>query len=231
MDLSDKTRYEAVLERLEKACAQSGRKRNDVCLVAVSKFHPVEKIAAIAALGQKDFGENYLQEAREKMAYLPYLRWHFTGSVQSRKATKIVGEFELVHTLDSIKLADALDRANCRQKIRQKALIEVNIAGEPQKAGVLPKDLAALFEHSLKRCPHLQIEGLMCLPPVFDAGERARPYFASLRELRDNLETAFGLKLPELSMGMSGDFEWAIMEGATIVRVGTDIFGPRPLRR
>lgn len=229
--MDDKTRYEAVLARLEKACAQSGRKRSDVCLVAVSKFHPVEKIAAIAALGQKDFGENYLQEAQEKMARLPDLRWHFTGSVQSRKAAKIAGQFELVHTLDSIKLADALNSANFGQKIPQKTLIEVNIAAEPQKGGVLPEKLPALLEHALTHCPHLRIEGLMCLPPVFDAGEKSRPYFARLRELRDNLESVFGTKLPELSMGMSGDFEWAIMEGATIIRVGTDIFGPRPARR
>ena len=230
MEIPDKTRYESVLERLERACAQSGRKRTDVCLVAVSKFHPVEKIAAIAALGQKDFGENYQQEAQEKMARLPELRWHFTGRIQSRKAAKIAGNFVLLHTLDSIKLADALEKSLAQKNLRQKALLEANLGAEPQKAGVLSENLPSLMEHVLEKCPHLEIEGLMCLPPVFDAGEASRPYFARLRELRDNLEGGFGRKLPELSMGMSGDFEWAVMEGATIVRVGTDIFGERPAR-
>lgn len=228
MESDDRFRYMAVLERLEKACAAAGRERNGVCLAAVSKFHSLAQIEAVAALGQQDFAENYLQEADGKMARLPALRWHFTGHVQTRKASAIAGRFALLHTLDSARLADALEKALTQQKKTQKTLLEVNIGGEAQKAGILAENLHALMEHVLNNCQHLQVEGLMCMPPVFDAGERARPYFAKLRKLRDSLENDFAVALPELSMGMSGDFEWAVMEGASIVRIGTGIFGERP---
>jgi hypothetical protein len=223
-------RYEKVLERMANACEKSGRKIDDVRLVAVSKFHPAADVERVVSYGQIDFGENYVQEAMQKRNELdlPDLRWHMIGHVQSRKAPAVAGKFVLLHTLDSIKLSNALEKTLNSKNIGQTALIEVNIGGEEQKSGVMANELPQLVEHVLAHCPHLKLEGLMCLPPVFDAGEAARPFFARLRLLRDELRKNFDLPLPQLSMGMSGDFEWAIAEGATIVRVGTDIFGPRP---
>lgn len=227
-------RYARVQEEIAAACARAGRRRSDVLLLAVSKFQPVEAVAAMAAAGQTDFGENYVQEALAKREALantdagPNIAWHMIGHVQMRKAGQIAGSFALMHTLDSIRLADALERRLEQDNCRQACLIEVNIAAEPQKAGTMPENLAELAEHVAKNCPAIDLRGLMCLPPVFDSGEAARPYFARLRQLRDDLSLKLGRELPHLSMGMSGDFGAAIEEGATIVRIGTGIFGPRP---
>lgn len=223
--------YARALEALERACDKAGRRREALTLVAVSKFHSAEDVAAIARLGQIDFGENYLQEAEKKrglLADLPGLRWHMTGHVQHRKAAAAALSFEMTHTLDSARLADAMEKALALKNQEHKALIEVNIAGEPQKAGVAAEDLKKLAEHVEASCPHLKLVGLMCMPPVFDNGEAARPHFAKLYELRESLGAFLGRPLPHLSMGMSGDFPAAIEEGATIVRIGTEIFGPRP---
>lgn len=229
--------YEAVLERLDRAVSKAGRSRDDVRLVAVSKLHPASMVEAVAALGQLDFGENYVQEALEKretvendlgLEKATSLRWHMIGHVQSRKAPQVAGRFALVHTLDSVKLANALEKRCADANATQDVLIEVNVGEESQKSGIDQADLPALAEHVETTCPHLALKGLMCIPPVFDAGEAARPYFARLRELKEALETTLGRSLPHLSMGMSGDFEWAVLEGATFVRVGTDIFGARP---
>lgn len=225
-----------VRRRLAEACRANGRRPEDVLLVAVSKFQPASAVAAVAADGQRDFGENYVQEALEKRAELAAdpvaagLRWHMIGHVQSRKAAQVAGAFALIHTLDSVKLADALERRLAVTGALQPVLMEINIGEEPQKAGVLAKDAAALGEHVLAACPHLELRGLMCLPPVFDAGEAARPNFARLRRLGEDLRSGLGVAMPELSMGMSGDFAAAVAEGATIVRIGTDIFGPRPAK-
>ncbi|MCD7983968.1 MAG: YggS family pyridoxal phosphate-dependent enzyme [Desulfovibrio sp.] len=227
-------RYARVLERLDAACAAAGRKREDVTLIAVSKLHPAVDVAEVARAGQLDFGENYVQEAlqkREDLAGEPAcrnLRWHMIGHVQSRKAAQVAGAFALIHTLDSRKLADGLERRLAVLEARQPVLMEVNVAAEPQKSGLMAEDLPALADHILEKCPHLELRGLMCLPPVFDAGEAARPHFARLSALREELRGRLGLPLPELSMGMSGDFAAAVAEGATMVRIGTDIFGPRP---
>ncbi len=229
-------RLARVRERLERACAACGRRPGDVLLVAVSKFHPASDVAAVAAAGQVDFGENYVQEALEKrgeLAGVPAaarIRWHMIGHVQSRKAAQVAGAFVLIHTLDSVRLADALERRLADSGAMQPVLMEINIGEEPQKAGVMAADAAALAEHVLARCPHLEMRGRMCLPPVFDAGDAARPYFARLRRLGEDLRSRLGIGLPELSMGMSGDFAAAVAEGATIVRIGTDIFGPRPVK-
>lgn len=221
--------YAKTLEALERACLSAGRRREDVTLVAVSKFHSPEDIEAVAALGQLDFGENYVQEAEGKMDRLgKNLRWHMIGHVQSRKASAVAGNFALVHTLDSIKLADAMEKRLASLDLEQRVLIEVNIAGEAGKAGVDAKELGALAGHVEACCPRLKLEGLMCLPPAYDSGEAARPYFSRLYGLREDLGRTIGRPLPHLSMGMSGDFEAAVKEGATIVRIGTDIFGPRP---
>lgn len=229
-------RYAHVLERLDAACAAAGRGRDDVVLIAVSKLHPAADVAAVARAGQLDFGENYVQEAlqkREELAGEPAcrnVRWHMIGHVQSRKAAQVAGAFALIHTLDSRKLADGLERRLAVLEARQPVLMEVNVAAEPQKSGIMAEDLPALADYIVESCPHLELRGLMCLPPVFDAGEAARPHFARLRVLCEELRARLGLPLPELSMGMSGDFEAAVAEGATMVRIGTDIFGPRPPR-
>ncbi|MDR3357901.1 MAG: YggS family pyridoxal phosphate-dependent enzyme [Desulfovibrio sp.] len=235
-------RYERVLERLEAACAAAGRSRAEVTLLAVSKLHSVEAVAALYAAGQKDFGENYVQEALRKRREMTALqgtgaagegsgdggmRWHFIGHLQSRKAALAAGNFALIHSLDSRRLADALERSLASAGLRQSVLIQVNLAKEAQKSGIAAEDLPALAEYVSQVCPHLDLRGLMCLPPVFDAGQAARPHFARLHALRENLRVRLLSPLPELSMGMSGDFEAAVGEGATLVRIGTDIFGPR----
>ena len=215
------------------ACERCGREAESVRLVAVSKFHPASDIAALVACGQREFGESYLQEALAKQDELvgQDVLWHYVGGLQTKKAKAVVGRFGLVHSVDSEKLARELAKRAIEARLLQSVLIEVNLGDEEQKAGVDEADLNELAELvvSLKKggCG-LDLRGLMCLPPMFDAPEEARPYFEHLRELRDELSASLGLPLPELSMGMTGDFEAAIEEGATIIRVGTSIFGPRP---
>ena len=229
-------RWERLRGRLAAAVRAAGRAEGDVTLIAVSKLHPAEGIACLAACGQVDFGENYVQEACAKQAELSgnpecaAVRWHCIGHVQSRKARDVAGRFALIHSLDSLKLAAGLERHLETSGARQPVLIQVNIGGEVQKSGVAVEDLPALAE-GVMALPHLELQGLMCLPPVFDDGPAARPHFARLRGLRDELELRLGCALPHLSMGMSGDFEEAVAEGATLVRIGTDIFGPRPVRK
>ena len=221
-DSALRERYRSVLERLGEAVARAGRTPEEVRLIAVSKLHPAADVACVAAAGQVDFGENYVQEALQKRQELvdqPQcrdIRWHMIGHVQSRKAAQVAGAFALLE-----KRAAALD-------VVQPVLCEINVGEEPQKAGIMADALPGLAEHVLAHCPHLELQGLMCLPPVFDAGEAARPYFARLYRLREDLRARTGLPLPHLSMGMSGDFAAAVAEGATLVRIGTDIFGPRP---
>lgn len=226
-------RFADVQERLQKACDAAGRKREDVTLIAVSKLQPAAAVAAVAGLGQVDFGENYVQEALEKrqdaLLVGANIRWHLIGHIQSRKAPLVAGAFSLIHSVDSLKLGTALERRLDGSPARP-VLIEVNVAAEAQKSGVMADALPELADYICESCPHLVLRGLMCLPPVFDAGEAARPYFALLYRLREELRAHTGLALPELSMGMSGDFEVAVAEGATLVRIGTDIFGPRPPR-
>lgn len=225
-------RLAAVRERLAGAARSAGRRPDDVTLVAVSKFHPVEAVMAAFDFGQRIFGENYVQEALAKQEGFPALiarggQWHCIGHVQTNKAKDVAGRFALIHTVDSLKFAQALERRLPPGDARQAVLVQVNIGGEAQKAGVAEADLPALLEGVLA-LPRLDVRGLMCLPPLFDAGEAARPFFARLRELRDEQARRFGVPLPELSMGMSGDFVPAVKEGATLVRIGTDIFGVRP---
>lgn len=223
-------RWLHVRERLSGAMRAAGRPLRDVTLVAVSKLHPAEAVAELAEAGQADFGENYVQEALGKQAALAIhagLRWHCVGHVQSRKAKDVAGRFVLIHTVDSIRIAEALEKRLAAIGMRQAVLIQVNVGGEAQKSGVAVGGLSPLAE-ALMALPHLELQGLMCLPPVFDAGLEARPHFALLRELNEALRLRLGLPLPHLSMGMSGDFEAAVLEGATLVRIGSDIFGARP---
>jgi pyridoxal phosphate enzyme (YggS family) len=172
-------------------------------------------------------GENYLQEARDKIAALGrQVSWHLVGHLQSNKAKGAVELFDLIHAVDRLKLARALDAAAARLGKVQDILIQVNQGGEATKSGVEPAVAADLLQE-VARLPHLRVLGLMTMPPWFPDPEAARPYFRALRELRDRLRDLSGLPLAELSMGMSGDFAVAIEEGATLVRVGTAIFGPR----
>lgn len=233
-------RYKTVQARLDDAIRSAGRRPEDVTLVAVSKFHPAAAIAALVAAGQRDFGENYVQESLRKQQDLQDLpvRWHFIGHLQTNKAREVAGRFDLMHTVGSLRLAQSLQKSMERVRTLQPAhatpavqdiLLQVNIGDEPQKSGVDVEELPVLADAVLE-LPALRLVGLMCLPPFFDDGEAARPFFARLRELRDGLERRTGMALPHLSMGMSGDFVQAVQEGATIVRIGTDIFGERPAR-
>lgn len=228
-------RLDKVKGRMAKACARAGRDPESVRLVAVSKFHPASDIAALVAAGQREFAESYVQEALAKQDELvgQDILWHFVGGLQTKKARQAAGRFVLVHSLDSEKLAVELARRAADAGVLQSVLIEVNM-GEEQKAGVDEAELPGLAEQVLSLREDgvgLDLQGLMCLPPMFDAPEEARPYFARLRELRDELAASLGVALPQLSMGMTGDFEAAIEEGATIIRVGTSIFGQRPQKR
>ena len=228
-------RWRRVMEGKAEAERGAGREVGSVRLLAVSKFHPASSIAELFRLGQVDFGENYMQEARAKQAELADLaiRWHAIGPVQTNKAKEVAGNFSLLHTLGSEALARAVLRRLPENAV-QDALLQVNIGEEPQKSGVAPSEIFSFVEGLLEgglvaeNGAQLRLRGLMCLPPNCGEGELARPYFVRLRELRDGLEARFGLELPELSMGMSGDYRQAIEEGATIIRVGTDIFGERP---
>lgn len=236
-------RFAAVRARIEKAAAASGRDAAAVTLVAISKTHPAPVLAALLAAWRANpvFGENYMQEALAKQDEiasfvagpkgrgLPSPEWHFTGHVQSRKAKEIAGRFALIHTLDSEKLALAVQKAVIVGSLEPQAvLVQINIGREEQKSGVPAEDAERLLE-AIMPIGEVSVQGLMCIPP-FDADD-TRPYFAAMRELRDRLARSTGLALPHLSMGMSHDFEAAIAEGATMVRVGTDIFGPRPARK
>lgn len=216
---------EEVRKRLEAAARRAGRDPAGVKLVAVSKTVDVGRIREAADAGQKIFGENYLQEARAKIAALGEApSWHFIGHLQSNKAKAAVGLFELIHGVDRLKLAQALDAAAAQMGKVQEILLQVNLAGEESKSGASPEAAPALLRE-IARLPHLRVLGLMTMPP-FLAPEAVRPYFRALKELRDRLQLDQG-PLPELSMGMSGDFEVAVEEGATLVRVGTAIFGER----
>jgi pyridoxal phosphate enzyme (YggS family) len=224
--------YRRIQDRIAAAADRAGRDPRTVSLVAVSKFHPAEAIAELARAGHQDFGENYVQEAREKQEALQKydIRWHFIGAPQTNKAKHIVGRFHLLHSLESSKLAAELDKRCSREDVRQPLLIQVNLGGEAQKAGVAPEDLRELARDVLAR-PRLDLQGLMCMPPLSGDAESNRALFARLREMARELEQELGVELPHLSMGMSHDFEVAVEEGATLIRIGTSIFGERPSKQ
>jgi pyridoxal phosphate enzyme (YggS family) len=216
----------AVRERVEAAARRAGRDPSSVTLVAVSKRHGADSIREAVAAGHRDFGENYAQEFAQKVRELEGLpvRWHYIGHLQTNKARLVASDAALVHTVDSAHLAAELDKRASAAGRRLAVLIQVNVAGEEQKSGCEPEELPALLQ-SAGALTHLDVRGLMTMPPFWPA-ERVRPFFAALRDLRDRHATD-ACPLRELSMGMSEDFEAAIEEGATIVRVGTAIFGPR----
>jgi len=198
--------------------------------VAVSKTHSAESVHAAFDAGQVLFGESRIQEARAKIPLLPSsLRWHFIGHLQKNKIRHALPLFELLHSIDSLALAQDVDRIAAEDGFRPRVLLEVNVAGEGSKFGFQPDALRAELE-SLLQLDRLTIEGLMTIPPLASEVESSRKYFVALRELRDELEKEFRVQLPQLSMGMSDDFAIAIEEGATFVRVGTAIFGKRPAK-
>lgn len=219
------TRLESVRARIASAAAVAGRPPDHITLLAVSKAQPADSVRAARAAGQADFGENYLAEALDKIAAVPDARWHFIGRVQSNKTREIAERFDWVHTLDRLRIAERLSRQRPVHLPPLQACIQVNISGETTKGGVPPGDCAALAE-SIAALPCIRLRGLMAMPaPGLDASALRRS-FAQTRGILDALN-ARGLALDTLSMGMSADIEAAILEGATIVRVGTAIFGPR----
>lgn len=224
-------RFADVRVRVDTAARRSHRSPDDVKLIAISKTHPPETIIAALALGMTDFGENRVQEAETKIAELGRgrARWHLVGHLQSNKARRAVKLFDYVHSLDSVDLAQRLDHA-CLAEGRAElpVLIQIDLGGETTKTGIDPRALPELLA-VVNTQERLQLVGLMTLPPYFENPDCARPYFKTLREMRDELRTQgyFGKHPGELSMGMSHDFEIAIEEGATMVRVGTALFGER----
>lgn len=219
-----------VRKRIERACDRSGRDPAAVELLAVSKTFPAETIREAVEAGQMVFAESRLQEAEPKIAILPPgLHWHFIGRVQRNKVRRSLPLFEAIHAVDSLRLAGYMDGTAAELGLFPRVCLQVNQAGESTKGGFDPEILKTEI-HSLLALPRLEVAGLMSIPPVADDPEASRPWFAALRRLRDELQDRTGTPLPWLSMGMSGDFETAIEEGATHVRVGSAIFGRRAYR-
>jgi PLP dependent protein len=218
---------ESVRAKIADAAKKSGRCLADIELVAISKTHEAEKVRAALDAGQQVFGESRVQEARAKIPLLPSgVRWHFVGRLQKNKIRHALPLFELFHSVDSIELAREMNRIAGEDGLHSRVLLEVNVAGEGSKIGFAPDSLRAEME-TLLNLPRVTIEGLMTIPPLAPDAGASRKYFSGLRELRDQLEKEFHAELPQLSMGMSGDFPVAIEEGATLVRIGTAIFGKR----
>lgn len=240
-ELADRLKH--VSDRMAAACAAAGRDRSTVRLLAASKTRTPEHVAALHALGQTLFGENKAQELRDKPGPVATLardrgvappEWHFIGHLQKNKVKYVVGSAVMVHSVDSLGLAEALSGRLCRQRDAGVALpdlsvlIEVNVSGETSKSGVAPERALALAQ-TVHEHPGLQVHGLMTMPPLTEDPSHARPHFAHLARLAEE-GRAGGLPLRELSMGMSRDFEHAIACGSTLVRIGTDLFGPRQAR-
>jgi pyridoxal phosphate enzyme (YggS family) len=223
-------RLTLVRDRMARAAKRVGRDPDSVRLVAVSKTFGVEHVAAAAAAGQRDFGENRVQEALQKIAGSAdkSIRWHLIGHLQSNKVRKAVGPFACIHSVDRLELLDRIETVAGESGRTVKVLVQVDLAGEATKHGAMPDAIRTIFARAV-RCQSARVEGLMLLPPFLGDPEAVRPWFVRLRRLRDDL-AASGIPeamLGELSMGMSHDFEVAIEEGATIVRIGTAVFGSR----
>ncbi len=217
----------AIQERMAAACARAGREASSVTLLAVSKTHPPEAVQEAVAAGQLLFGENKIQEARAKIPLCPgRARWHFIGHLQSNKVREAVELFAMIQGVDSLVIAREISKRAVQAAKTVPILLEVNVAGEGTKFGYQPDQLLAELSE-LNALPKIELQGLMAIPPYTPVPEKARPYFQKLRELKGRAEQALGAPLPHLSMGMSGDFEVAIEEGATLVRVGTALFGER----
>jgi len=218
---------EQIEKRIHAACERAGRTRDSVMLLAVSKTHPPETIREATNLGLTFFGENKVQEAKAKIPNCPgKARWHFIGHLQSNKCRDAVEMFEMIQGVDSLAIAQEINKRAEQLSKTIPILLEINVAGEGSKFGYKPEQMFAELE-ALNALPRLEIHGLMAIPPYTPVPEKARPYFQKLRELKQQAEAVIGAPLPQLSMGMSGDFEVAIEEGSTIVRIGTALFGDR----
>jgi PLP dependent protein len=225
MDLE--ANWKAVQQRIEAACARAGREPSSVALVAVTKGQPPEVVCTAAALGLSLFGENKVQEAKAKIPQCPdSLHWHMVGHLQTNKCRDAVGLFEMLQSVDSLHLAEELNRRADQAAKRLPILLEVNAVGEASKFGCSPDQLLADLGR-INALPRLEVHGLMTVPPWTLDQEKARPVFRQMRELKERCEQLLGAPLPHLSMGMTGDFEVAIEEGATMVRIGTALFGAR----
>jgi len=220
-------RLAAFRERIAAAARAAGRAPESVTLVGVGKTQPVDVIVAARAAGLTDLAENYVQEALAKIAAVPRAGtvWHFIGELQTNKSRAVAEHFDWIHTVDRLKLAERLSAQRPFHGPPLKVLLQVNIGGEASKGGVAAGELAPLA-HAVAKLPRLELRGLMCVPPPSDDAAEQRAFFAQLRQLRDDLNRD-GLSLDALSMGMSNDFEAAILEGATHIRIGTALFGPR----
>ncbi len=222
------TRLAAIRSKIDAACVRSHRQADAVTLVAVSKKQPVAAIQTAVNAGQISFGENYAQELRDKRAALsPTIHWHFVGRLQSNKLKYLVGGVKLIHSVESMDIAQELDRLSERRKTVTPLLVQIELADQTTKAGLVPEAAMKLMAYC-QESPHLDLQGLMTFPPPVSDPEQIRPLFRRLTEWRDEWRRSgrYGL-LPHLSMGMSHDFEVAIEEGATLIRVGTAIFGER----
>jgi pyridoxal phosphate enzyme (YggS family) len=225
-----KERLQAVKERIRNAARRCNRDPETIRLVAVSKTMSAEKVSAAIEAGVNILGENYIQEAREKIAELSNapVSWHFIGHLQTNKAKYAVKLFDLIHSVDSFKLASELDKHAGKINKIQDILVQVNIGEEASKSGAAVRELETLIR-DISPLKHISVKGLMIIPPFYNEPEKVRPYFSELRNLRDHLrhQNIPNIAMEELSMGMTGDFETAIEEGATLVRIGTAIFGER----
>jgi hypothetical protein len=218
---------ERVRDQIAQAAAKSGRSTNDVELVAITKTHAAEKVHEAIQARQSLFGESRVQEARSKIPELPSaIRWHFVGHLQKNKIRHALPLFEMIHSIDSLALAQEVNRIAEEEGMHPRVLVEANVAGEGSKFGFAPDKLREQMEELLA-LPRLSVLGLMTIPPLSEEPEASRKYFVQLRELRDRLQTEFRVDLAQLSMGMTQDFPIAVEEGATLVRVGTAIFGER----
>jgi len=228
MDLAEN--IAAVKQRIAAACERTDRDPNSVTLLAVSKMHPPEIVSEAAKLGLTLFGENKVQEAKAKIPFCSgRLRWHMLGHLQTNKCRDAVELFEMIQSVDSFHLAEEINKRAEQASKRMPILLEVNAGGEASKFGYRPEQLLMDLPR-LNQLPRLELQGLMTIPPWAPNPEKVRPMFRQLRELKAKCEETLGALLPHLSMGMSGDFEVAIEEGATIVRIGTALFGERNVR-
>jgi pyridoxal phosphate enzyme (YggS family) len=219
--------FEQVREQIAQAAAKAGRAIDEIELVAITKTHPAEKVREAIEAGQTLFGESRVQEARAKIPELPSnVRWHFVGHLQKNKIRHALPLFELFHSVDSLASAQEMNRIATDEGMHPRVLLEVNVAGEGSKFGFSPDKLREQMDELLA-LPRLSILGLMCIPPIAEEAEASRKYFVQLRELRDRLQIEFRVDLAQLSMGMTQDYPVAVEEGATLVRVGTAIFGER----
>ena len=220
-------RYQNVKNRIDQACKKANRSTESVQLLAVSKTKPIEDIQTLSKIGQKAFGENYLQESLAKIEICPELEWHFIGPIQSNKTKPIAEHFQWVHSVDRLKIAQRLSQQRPTDLPKLNILLEVNISNEASKAGFTVDEVLELAPQ-IADLPNLQLRGLMAIPQIAETAEQQRIPFAKMRELLAQIQQAHpDWQFDTLSMGMSGDLEAAILEGATIVRIGTDIFGAR----